>query len=159
MKTRIAAATLIAALSQSALAGEPYWNNVENGFDKMIYAQKDNAAYWDGVLTSFANLLEHAPYAGPTAVTVVRGKPDAAEKLIQASLRGEGRSAMAAQEPGDDTVAASFERMLNHAPHFGGTGVTVSRTLDHRVDRLVAEMRQDLAPAMFVAAVAGSAAK
>ena len=70
MKTRIAAAALIAALSQPAFAGEPYWNNVDNGFDKMIYAQKDNAAYWDGVLTSFANLLDHAPYAGPTAVTV-----------------------------------------------------------------------------------------
>lgn len=156
MKTRIAVAALVAALSQSAFAGEPYWNNVDNGFDKMIYAQMENAAYWDGVQSSFANMLDHAPYAGPTAVTVARGEPDAAEAMIHASLRGETHGAFVKKnEPCCDSVAASFERMLDHAPHTGDTGVTVSRTLDHRVDRLVAEMRQGLAPAVRIAAADG----
>lgn len=156
MKTRIAVAALVAALSQSAFAGEPYWNNVDNGFDKMIYAQMENAAYWDGVQSSFANMLDHAPYAGPTAVTVARGEPDAAEAMIHASLRGETHGAFVRKnEPNFDSVAASFERMLDHAPYTGDTGVTVARTLDHRIDRLVVEMRRGVAPAVRIAAAAG----
>jgi hypothetical protein len=144
MKTRIAATALIAALSQSAFADEPYWNNVDNGFDKMIYAQKDNAAYWDGVQSSFANMLRHEPYAGPTAVTVARGEPDEAEALIHARLRGEQATAYAQKaEPDSDTVTASFGRMLDHTPYAGRTGVTVSRAQDHRVDRLVHALRQE----------------
>lgn len=153
MKTRIAAAALIAALSQTAFAEEPYWNNVDNGFDKMIYAQKDNAAYWNGVQSSFANMLHHQPYAGPTAVTVARGEPDAAEALIHARLRAGQDTAFAQQrEPYFDNVAASFARMAEHKPYAGATGVTVSRTQDHRVDRLVHALRQEQVQSMTVAA-------
>ena len=37
----------------------------------------------------------------------------------------------------------------------GDTGVTVARTLDHRIDRLVVEMRRGVAPAVRIAAAAG----
>jgi hypothetical protein len=157
MKSTFAAAALIAVLSQNVFAGDNgYWNNLDNGFDKMIYAQKDNAAYWDGVQASFANMLDHAPYDGPTAVSVARGEPDAAEAMIHASLRGEGQSVYVKNiEPNLDAIDAAFARMLAHAPHAGPTGVTVGRTLDHRIDRLVAEMRRDNVPAVKIAAVAG----
>lgn len=133
MKTQIAAATLIAALSQSAFAGDNYWSNVGSGFD---------------------NMLNHAPYYGPTATTVALGQPDPAEALIHAMVRGENQPAMAQQpEPYFDNVAASFGRMVEHTPYAGATSVTVARQLDHRVDRIVFALSQEnKGPAMTMAA-------
>lgn len=133
MKTQIAAATLIAALSQSAFAGDNYWNNVDSGFD---------------------NMLNHAPYYGPTATTVVLGMPDPAEVLIHAMVRGENPPALVQQaDPYFDNVDSAFDRMFAHAPHAGPTGVTVARQFDHRVDRIVfALSRESKAPAMKMAA-------
>lgn len=154
MKSKFAAAALIALASQAAFAEESYWNNVDNGFDKMIYAQKDNAAYWANVQASFGNLLDHAPYYGPTATTVALGQPDPAEALIHAMVRGENQPAMAQKsEPYFVNVAASFGRMIAHTPHAGPTGVTVARQFDHRVDRIVLTLSQEnKAPAMTMAA-------
>lgn len=133
MKTQIAAATLIAALSQSAFAGDNYWSNVDSGFD---------------------NMLNHAPYYGPTATTVALGKPDPAEALIHAMVRGENQPAVAQKaDPYFDNVGSAFDRMFAHAPHAGPTGVTVARQLDHRVDRIVFALSQEnKGPAMTMAA-------
>jgi len=153
MKSKFAAAALIAAVASSAFAAEPYWTNVDNGFDRMIYAQKDNAAYWDNVQTSFGNMLNHAPYYGPTATTIALGKPDSAEALIHAMVRGDNPPALAQKgAPYFDNVAASFGHMIAHTPHTGETGVTVARQLDHRVDRIVFALSLETkGPAMMMA--------
>lgn len=133
MKSKFAVAALIALASQAAFAEEPYWDNVQ---------------------ASFNNMIDHAPYYGPTATTVVLGQPDPAEALIHAMVRGENVPALAQQpEPYFDNVAASFGRMVDHAPYAGATGITVARQLDHRVDRLVFTLSQESkAPAMTMAA-------
>lgn len=133
MKSKLAAAALIALASQAALAEQPYWDSVQ---------------------ASFSNLLDHAPYYGPTATTVALDQQDPAAMLIHAVLRGESLPALARQpEPYFGNVAGSFNRMLGHPPYAGATGVTVARQLDHRVDSLVfALSRENKAPAMTMAA-------
>lgn len=92
----------------------------------------------DQVLASFDRMLNHPVYAGPTTVTVARGDEDAAAVLIHARLRGEPASMTAQQSDAQqDQVAASFARMLAHAPYTGATNVSVTRETDYQVDRLI----------------------
>ena len=153
MKSKLAAALIVLA-SQPALAEEPYWDNLANGFDKMIYAQQDNAAYWNNIQSSFRNMIEHAPYNGPTAVTVALGEQDPVAVLIHARVWGNGPTPpVAGADPHHELIGSSFARAFAHEPHAGPTGVTVARQLDHRVDRLVfALSRDNKAPAMTMAA-------
>lgn len=101
MKTRIAIAALVAALSQTALAGDAYWENVDNGFDNAIHALNDNnRPYWENVQASFHNLLNHEPYAGPTAISVARQMDHSVDRLIFALRQGQAWSTdLAAAEP------------------------------------------------------------
>ena len=108
MKTRITVALIAALFANVAAAGEGYWNNIDNGFDKMVYAQKDQAQYWAGVGASFDNMLNHTPYYGPTEVTVARQQDHRVDRLIHA-LRNEKPAAteLVAAE-GDDAKGGSL---------------------------------------------------
>lgn len=117
MKTRFAFAFALAALAQSALAADPY------------FAQVD---------ASFAAMLSHQPYAGPTAIAVVSDEPDLVAALVYARLRGEAPAeTVVAIDFQQDQVTASFGRMLAHEVYAGPTAITVARQQDHAVDRLV----------------------
>jgi hypothetical protein len=158
MKTRILAAALIAALSQTAFADNgAYWNNVDAGMANMLETKQSaplpTGDYWAAVQAGFDNMLDHTPYAGETAVTVARGEPDPVETLLHAMVRSEdGAVRVRGIDTRDDNVAAAFGRMLNHTPHDGETAVTVARQLDYRVDRLVMAMRNARPAAIEVAA-------
>jgi hypothetical protein len=156
MKTRITVALIAALFANVAAAGEGYWNNIDNGFDKMVYAQKDQAQYWAGVGASFDNMLNHTPYYGPTEVTVARGVKDPVEIALQAP----GTSGSTSER---DTyfanVDASFERNMNHTPYYGPTEVTVARQQDHRVDRLIHALRNEKPAATELVAAEGDDAK
>lgn len=116
MKTRFAFAFAFAALTQSALAADPYFAQVDAGF---------------------AAMLSHQPYCGPTAVTVARGN-DVAAALIHARLEGQEQAVVANSHTVEhDAVAASFDRMLGHQAYTGATGVHADRANDYQVDRLV----------------------
>lgn len=144
MKTRALAAALIAALSQTAFAdsGNGYWNNVDPSMAALLETKKSASLptgdYWAGVQASIDSMLSHEAYAGGTAVTVARGEPGPVEALLHAMVRGEDLPGI---DTRNDSVAAAFERMLNHEPHGGETAVTVARQLDYQVDRLVMAMR------------------
>jgi hypothetical protein len=108
MKTRIAATLIAATFSVAAVA---------SGDDQ-------TSAYWSNVDSSFANMLSHEPYYGPTAVTVVRGEKDPVELALH--WREQGVTQVA--DPGYwDNVNASFALMLDRTPYDGPTAVTVAR--------------------------------
>lgn len=153
MKTQIAAALIAALFANVSVAGEGYWSNIENGFDKMVYAQKDNAEYWAGVSASFDNMLNHTPYYGPTQVTVARGVKDPVEIALHAPAAG---GIPSERDTYFANVDASFARNMNHTPYAGPTGVTVSRTLDHRIDRLVFALHHEKPASIKMAAAEGS---
>ena len=83
----------------------------------------------DEISTSFARMLEHEPYYGPTAgITFLEDDPLAAH--VYAMLRNEPAAmqpvASTAAAPTDETsywnnVAQSFHYMLNHQPYAGPT--------------------------------------
>lgn len=126
MKTRIATVALLAAISQGVIAEGVSPISIDSGFQ---------------------NMLSHAPYAGPTAVTVTRGELDAAERLVHATLRGERQHMLADRhDPSLQTIRAAFDRMLDHAPYAGPTTVTVAREDDHHVDELVIALQQGRGP-------------
>lgn len=95
------------------------------------------------IRSSFGRMLDHAPYGGPTAVTVAYGEPDAGERLVHAVLRGEPHLLLANRyDPYLENLSAAFARMLDHAPYAGPTAVTVAREHDRHVDELVTALRQ-----------------
>jgi len=61
------------------------------GESKVVPAQASAAQ--DQVAASFARMLAHEPYYGPTAVGVARGETDAAEAIIHARLQGDSKCA------------------------------------------------------------------
>lgn len=61
------------------------------GESKALLAQ--SSAAQDQVAASFARMLAHEPYYGPTAVAVARGETDAAEAIIHARLQGDSKCA------------------------------------------------------------------
>lgn len=126
MKTRIATVALLTAISQAVLA------------DGVSPISSDSG---------FQNMLNHEPYAGPTAVTVARGELDAAERLVHVMLRGERHLMLADRyDPSLQTIRSAFDRMLEHASYAGATTVTVDREYDRRVDELVIALRQGRGP-------------
>lgn len=127
MKTRFAATLIAAALSTAAVAAD---------------ADTDRR-YWGNVESSFANLLNHAPYYGPTGVTVARGGKDPIEASLHA---GAGTAPEAARTlAGDaDQVRASFDRMLGHTQYAGPTAVTVELGTGDPVERIVFEALRDV---------------
>jgi len=129
MHARFAAALIAAALSTAAAAD----------------AEGDRA-YWRNVESSFTHMLNHAPYYGPTAVTVRRGEKDPVERALHWREPGAPQVVGPAAPPaGDaDPVRASFDRMLHHAPYAGPTAVTVERGRPDPVERLVLEALRDV---------------
>lgn len=126
MKTSIATVALLTAISQGAIAEGVSPISIDSGFK---------------------NMLNHEPYAGPTAVTVTRGELDAAERLVHASLRGEQHLMLADRyDPSLQAIRAAFDRMLDHAPYTGPTAVTLAREYDHQVDELVIALQQGHSP-------------
>jgi plasmid stabilization system protein ParE len=99
-------------------------------------------AYWTNVDASFANMLSHEPYSGPTAVTVARGAKDPVELALH--WREHGTPQVAAPTSYSDNVNASFQRMLDHTPYAGPTAVTVELGTRDPVERIVFEMLQDV---------------
>ncbi len=134
MKTHTAVAALIAVLCQTAFAGDNYWNNIDN---------------------SFTNMLNHEPYAGPTAVTVQLGVKDPVELALHAPGVD---STGAVRDTYFANIDASFAAMLNHEPYAGETGVTVARARDHRVDRLVHALVQEQTQRVKLAATRNESA-
>lgn len=126
MKIRIATVALLTAIAQGVIAEGVSPISIDSGFQ---------------------NMLNHEPYAGPTAVTVTRGELDAAERLVHVTLRGERHPMLADRyDPSLQTIRAAFDRMLDHAPYTGPTAVTVARQDDHQVDELVIALRQGRGP-------------
>ena len=82
MNTRIAAAVLVTALSQTVAAGDNTPINITDDTDTTISAQKGDTAYWNRIQGSFARDLYHVPYAGPTAVTVSRDLDHSIDRLV-----------------------------------------------------------------------------
>ena len=99
--------------------------------------------YWENVNAGFATMLDHAPYPGPTDVTVARGGKDPIEVSLHADAK---QAAVPAERLASDAdpVRASFARMLDHTPYAGPTAVTVERGTRDLVERIVFEMLQDV---------------
>lgn len=123
---RYSAAAVVAVALAAAVAADPGAAN----------------AYWTNVDASFATMLSHEPYYGPTAVTVARGAKDPVELALH--WREPGTSQVAAPASYSDDVNASFQRMLDHTPYAGPTAVTVERGTRDLVERIVFEMLQDV---------------
>jgi hypothetical protein len=177
MQARFAATLIAAALSTTAVAADAdraYWRNVDASFTNMLNhapyygptavtvarGEKDpvelalhwreagttevaDPGYWENVNASFARMLEHAPYSGPTGAMVARGGKDP----IEASLHADAEEAAAAPAPlaiDTDPVRASFDRMLGHTPYAGPTAVTVELGTRDPVERIVFEMLKDV---------------
>lgn len=178
MNTRIATAALLTAISQAVPADDASPISFDGGFQNMLnhepYAGPTAVTVARGeadageslihaalrgeehpalartedpstasIRSSFGRMLDHAPYGGPTAVTVAYGEPDAGERLVHAVLRGEPHLLLANRyDPYLENLSAAFARMLDHAPYAGPTAVTVAREHDRHVDELVTALRQ-----------------
>lgn len=179
MNARFAATLIAATFSVAAVAADSgtdrvYWGNIDSSFANMLShepyygptavtvarGEKDpvelalhwreqaptqiaDPGYWDNVNASFASMLDHAPYSGPTGVTVARGGKDPIEVSLHADAEqaADPTPALAIDE---DPVRASFDRMLGHTPYAGPTAVTVDLGTRDPVERLVFEMLNDV---------------
>lgn len=86
----------------------------------------------DPVPQSFARMLEHEPYYGPTAGLAQAGGDPLAERIYSV-LRRESASAGADSVPGADywiNVAESFRRTFSHQPYAGETSGVVRAAAD-----------------------------
>lgn len=132
MPTRLAVTMIAARYSVAAVAAVA-----------IVAADKVAAdEYWTNVDASFANMLSHEPYYGPTAVTVARGAKDPVERVLH--WREPGTPQVAAPSSYSSNVNASFQRMLDHTPYAGPTAVTVELGARDPVERIVFEMLKDV---------------
>lgn len=154
MNIRIAAAVLVTALAQTVTARDNSPITISDDIDTTVSVRNEDAAYWDRIQGSFDSMLDHEPYAGPTAITVALGVKDPVEIALHAPAVGRFT------QPDDSyfaNVDASFARDLHHTPYAGPTAVTVSRDLDHSIDRLVFAQGQERPAAVKMATVARNA--
>jgi hypothetical protein len=128
MNTRIAATLIAASFSVAAVAAD----------------QGTNDAYWTNVDASFANMLSHEPYYGPTAVTVARGEKDP----VELALHWREQRVTQVADPGYwDNVNASFALMLDRTPYAGPTAVTVARGGKDPIEASLHADAEEAAPA------------
>ncbi len=139
MKTRLAVTMIAARYSAAALAVVAVAAASPGASD----------AYWTNVDASFANMLSHEPYNGPTAVTIARGEKDPVEMALH--WREPGTPQDTAPSSYSDNVNVSFQRMLDHTPYAGPTAVTVELGASDPVERIVFEMLKDVREPVRVA--------
>lgn len=87
----------------------------------------DDEGYWKNVFGSFDALMTHEAIAGTERSVLIANERDPVEVYVHTALRGERTaSPVLGASFGQDHLTSAFERMLNHTPHYGQTGVNVS---------------------------------